>query len=218
MSEVRGQKVGPLSGGRRGSYDRRRLLATSASRHIIEHGYEGFSVNTLAEDIGMSIGGMYRYIKTKSDLLVMACEDIYGDLPEQLTDLLTGEAPLPDKLRAAIGTYLQSCLDNRDLILLMYREYRHLPREAQLRYMRREKAIAGKFADVIAAGIRRGVFASGVSPLVLAEDIIVLGHLPALKSWALRDEVGVDELVSEHVKLIMARLLATSQPPQGGTS
>lgn len=192
--------------GRR-SHQRRRMLAAVASRHIIEHGFEKVSVSTLAEDAGMSVGGMYRYISTKSDLLVMACEDIYGGLREQLAEVTTGEGPLPAKLRAAIELYLRSCLDSRDQILLMYREYRNLPREAQLRYMRREKGVAGVFADAIAAGVRRGVFAAGASPPVLAEDIILLGHLPALKAWALRGEAADSDLVREHAELIMTRLM-----------
>ena len=106
------------------SAQRRELLVTTASRHMIERGFEGFSVNTLAEDVGMSVGGMYRYIKTKSDLLVMACEDIYGGLREQLAEVTTGENPLPDRLRAAIELYLRSCLTHQDQILLTYREYR----------------------------------------------------------------------------------------------
>lgn len=185
---------------------RRQRLAATASRQIIERGFEGISVNALAEDAGMSVGGMYRYINTKSDLLVMACEDIYGGLREQLAEVTTREGPLPDKLRAAIDLYLHSCLGNSDQILLMYREYRHLPSEAQSRYMRREKGVADVFANAIAAGVRRGIFATGVSPAVLAEDIILLGHLPALKSWALRGEVTEDDLVREHTELIMTRL------------
>lgn len=211
MITVREDPLPPAQPVQRRSQQRYRLLAATASRHIIERGFEGFSVNTLAEAAGMSVGGMYRYIKTKSDLLVMACEDIYGGLREQLAEVTTGEGPLPVKLRTAIELYLRNCLDNSDQILLMYREYRHLPREARSRYMWREKNVAGVFADAIAAGVRRGVFAAGVSPAVLAEDIILLGHLPALKAWALRGEVAVDDLVREHTELIMTRLTPTSE-------
>lgn len=192
------------------SAQRRELLVTTASRHMIERGFEGFSVNTLAEDVGMSVGGMYRYIKTKSDLLVMACEDIYGGLREQLAEVTTGENPLPDRLRAAIELYLRSCLTHQDQILLTYREYRNLPRDAQRRYMDREKGIAGVFTDIITAGIRRGIFSSGASPALLAEDIIVLGHLPALKAWALRNEVTAVDLIRQHTELIMSRLMPAS--------
>jgi hypothetical protein len=65
--------------------------------------------------------------------------------------------------------------------------------------------VVGVFADLIGSGVRRGIFAE-VDPLVLAEDIVLLGHLPALKGWALRGEVDPEVLRDEQVKLILARV------------
>ncbi|WFR71063.1 TetR family transcriptional regulator [Prescottella defluvii] len=178
-----------------------------ATRHIIERGFDSVSVNDLAEDLGMSVGGLYRYIQTKSDLLVMACETIYGGLRERLAEIATGSGQdLPEKLRLMIEAYISECVRNREQILLMYREYRHLPQEAHRRYKERELGIAGLFADVIGAGIRQGVFGQ-VHVQVVAQDIVLMGHLPALKGWALRG-VESDVVVAEQVELVMARLTA----------
>lgn len=186
--------------------ERRALLEELATRNIIERGFEGVSVNDLAEELGMSVGGLYRYIKTKSDLLVMACETIYGGLRESLAEIATSsDRELPEKLRLAIEAYLRECLRNRDQILLMYREYRHLPREAHQRYKDRELGIVGVFADLISSGTRRGVFRQA-DPRVLAQDIVFLGHLPALKGWALRAGAEPADLTGEQVELVMSRL------------
>lgn len=145
MTEAAGEHLDWPTPSRRRSGQRRRLLAATASRHIIERGFEEFSVNTLAEDVGM----------------VMAREDIYGSLRGQLAEITIGERPLPSKLAAAIRLYMRTCLNHQDQILLMYREYRDLPGDAQHRYMDREKAIAGVFTDVISASVRRGIFNPG---------------------------------------------------------
>ncbi|WP_433604714.1 TetR/AcrR family transcriptional regulator [Prescottella agglutinans] len=182
-------------------------------RHIIERGFDSVSVNDLADDLGMSVGGLYRYIQTKSDLLVMACETIYGGLRETLAEIATGsERDLPEKLRLMIEVYVGECVRNREQILLMYREYRHLPQEAHRRYKERELAVAGLFADLIGAGIRQGVFGD-VHVQVLAQDIVLSGHLPALKGWALRG-VETEVLVAEQVELVMARLGGGSGTPR----
>jgi AcrR family transcriptional regulator len=186
--------------------ERRSLLPALASRHIIERGFEGVSVNELAQDMGISVGGLYRYIRTKSDLLVMACESIYGGLREMIAEIATGsDQELPDKLRASMELYLRESLKNRDQILLMYREYRHLPDEAHQRYKDREQGIVAVFADLISSGVRRGIFGE-VNAVVLAQDIVVFGHLPALKGWALHRVVEPEELIAEQVELIMGRL------------
>lgn len=190
---------------RRGSEMRRRELAAMASRLIFERGFDNLSVNDLAEGIGMSVGGMYRYIKTKADLLVMACEGIYGDLRHRVVEVATGPQNTAEKLRDAMKVYFDACVENRDLILLTYREYQHLPPDAQRRYQDREEAIAGVFADLIRSGIRRGVF-KNVNAEIVARDIIMLGHMPALKGWSLRGHADHGAVMAEHVALILGRL------------
>jgi AcrR family transcriptional regulator len=186
--------------------ERRRVLALTASRLISERGFDSLSVNDLAAESGMSVGGLYRYIKTKSDLLVMACEDIYGDLRERIVEVITGAEAIPEKLRAAMRVYLDACEKNHDLILLMYREYRHLPTEARRRYQAREDAIAGVFTDLLRAGMRQGLLRSANAE-ILSRDIVVLGHLPALKGWSLRVHADREELAREQIDLILGRLV-----------
>lgn len=193
--------------------ERQSRLQEVATRRIIERGFDSVSVNELAEDLGMSVGGLYRYIQTKSDLLVMACETIYGGLRETLAEIATGsERDLPEKLRLMIEVYVRECVRNREQILLMYREYRHLPEEAHRRYKERELGIAGLFADLIGTGVRQGLFRD-VQVQVLAQDVVLLGHLPALKGWAVRG-VESDVLVAEQVELVMARLEAGPRAPR----
>lgn len=206
QSETAPVREGGASAVRPSRAERRLLLQEVASRQISERGFESVSVNDLAQELGMSVGGLYRYIKTKSDLLVMACETIYGGLRDTLAEIATSsDRELPEKLSTAIEVYLAECLKNRRQILLMYREYRHLPEEAHRRYKDRELGIVGIFADLISSGVRRKLFRP-VDSLVIAEDIVLLGHLPALKGWALRDAVEPDELLAEQVELVLSRL------------
>jgi AcrR family transcriptional regulator len=153
----------------------------------------------------MSVGGIYRYIKTKSDLLVMACEGLYGDLRDRIVEVATGEQRIQDKLRHAMQVYFDACTANRDLILLMYREYRHLPEDAQRRYQDREERIAEVFADLIRSGIRQGAF-QAIHPDILACDIVMFGHMPALKGWSLRRYGNSVQLAQEQIGLILGRL------------
>lgn len=186
--------------------ERRLRLQELATRRIIDCGFEGFSVNDLAEDMGMSVGGLYRYIKTKTDLLVLACESIYGGVRESLVGIATGsDLDLEEKLRQTIDLYLRECLRNQDQILLMYREYRHLPAEAHEQYKERERAVAGVFADLISTGVRRGVFRE-VDARLLAHDVVFLGHLPALKGWAVRKAAEPDQIIEHQIELVMTRL------------
>ena len=124
----------------------------AASVEIIRHGFDNLSVSDIAEAAGLSVGGMYRYISTKTDLLVMMCEGIYDGVRERLGEIAAGDEGHEAKLRAAIDLYLRECENQRAQIAMVYREYRRLPDDAQRFFMQREMAIADVFADLIRAG------------------------------------------------------------------
>lgn len=187
---------------------RRRLdsIVSVATRLFHERGYESTSVNDLAAALELSVGGLYRYITTKSDVLVMVCENIYGDLVGRLDSLAGADAAPAHRLSTLLDAYLRSCVENRPLILLMYREYRHLPRPAQLRFQQREEAIAGLFEQVIAEGVAEGDF-EAVDSWALAHNIVLAGHLPALKSWAFRSgRRNDDDFVGSEATLVFQTL------------
>lgn len=190
--------------------ERRRQLVALSSRGIFEQGYEKFSVNHLAAEAGLSVGGIYRYISTKSDLLVMACEDIYGGLQEALEQAVRDTTGSEQQLRSAFALYLAACEAAKDQVILLYREYRNLPLEAQRRYKDRESRIAELFAEVITTGQRAGEF-NPADPQTVAQDMVLLGHLPALKGWALGERAG-ERLAREQIDLVIAAL--SSGPAQ----
>ncbi|MEJ2871499.1 TetR/AcrR family transcriptional regulator [Actinomycetospora sp. OC33-EN08] len=181
-------------------------ITEAASQEIIEHGFDGLSVSDIAAAAGMSVGGIYRYITSKGDLLVMVCKGIYDGVREQLGEIAAGEGSFEERLRAAIDVYLRECEAKRTQIAMVYREYRRLPEDAQRFFMQREQAIADVFADLVRAGAKSGAFRP-VDASVLSFDIVLLGHLPAFKGWALRGVVSSEELRREQIQLIMGRLV-----------
>lgn len=189
--------------------EKRSRITQVASEHIAKHGFEELSVEAIAAEAGISVGGIYRYIGTKNDLLVMACQDIYDGLREQLAQITLGPGDHLTRLIAALDYYFVSTQRNRRKIRMMYREYRRLPPLAQEHYKNRETAICDVFADLIKSGIAQGAF-NEVNLHALAYDIILLGHLPALKSWAMRTRVSNEEWRKEQVALIVSRLAPSS--------
>ncbi len=196
---------------------RRQRLSTivsEATRLFHGRGYEATSVNDLAASLDMSVGGLYRYIDTKSDLLVMVCEEIYGDLPARLAAIADQPAASTQRLVTLLDKYIRSCIASRPLILLMYREYRHLPDPARARFQEREEAIAALFQRVVDEGIAAGDFARGVDSWALAHDIVLIGHLPALKSWAFKAGGRKPaDLVDQQIHLILESLAAGGRAP-----
>jgi AcrR family transcriptional regulator len=168
--------------------ERRAAIVATATRLFTHEGYDATSVNAVADALQMSVGGLYRYIETKSDLLVLVCDDIYGRLPDTLAARAAGPGEARERLREVAAAYLRACAGNRELILLMYREYRSLPRPAQLRYRERERAIAEVFRGLVEAVRAETGSDAGPAAELVAQNVVLLGHAPALKRWSLAQD------------------------------
>lgn len=183
---------------------RRQQLATLAMEMMREKGYNAFSVNDLAERAEMSIGGLYRYIKTKSDLLEIICDQINEGMYEQMLSAAASMGSREDKLKAAYTVYWDTVWDSDEAVLMAYREWQSLPVEAQRRYIKQEAQIYSTLADVISAGVGSGEFRPVNAPL-LASEMIYLAQMRALKGWAFNG-LGKEAVFAEHWDLISSRL------------
>lgn len=183
---------------------RRRELGHLATQLLQERGYGALSVNEVAERASMSIGGLYRYISKKSDLLEMAIDEINLSLYEKMVETSNLERGVTARLVTAFRVYWETCWDTAGAILIAYREWGSLPPEAQRRYLEMETQVADFLADLLRAGVASGEFRQ-VDDRLMAHELILLAHMRALKGWALR---GRDRnvVLEEHITLVLARL------------
>jgi AcrR family transcriptional regulator len=187
-------------------------IASACAGLFIDGGYETTSIEEVSAALELSAGGLYRYISTKSDLLVMVCEGIYGELPEVLEEFATSDRPYDRRLGSVCSTFLRSCELNRELILLMYREYRHLPKAARRRFKEREEAVVDTFQRLLVEGQEKGLVSRRLPTAVAASDLVLLGHLPALKRWAVPSP---EQIVTDQMEVIAQMLGLDDIPPAG---
>lgn len=183
---------------------RRRHLSEVVMQLIQERGFDAVSVNEVAERASMSIGGLYRHIDTKSDLLEMVCDEINLDLLEEMKAAASKAHGVTAKLDAAIRIYWLRHWDSSASILVAYREYQSFNEVAKKRYRDEERQLAEYFSDLIRAGVAVDEFRA-VDDRLLAHEIILLSHMRALKGWAFKDR-SREVILNEQLDLIFSRL------------
>jgi len=183
---------------------RRRQLVELTMQLVQEKGFADLSVNELAERASMSVGGLYRYIKTKSDLLEMICDEINLDVDKRMAEAASEVRGVAEKLHAGFKVYWDACWEAAEPILMAYREWQSMPEAARQRYIAGEARISQFFSDLIRAGVAAEEFRA-VDARLLATEMIMLAQLRAVKGWALRG-VSRSEIFAEHWELIIGRL------------
>lgn len=178
---------------------RRSHLVAVATNLFIEKGFTEVSVSEIAEASGMSIGSIYKYIRAKEDLLWLVMDSIYGKLEDLLvTERLEAQDPAW-ALKLSFQRLLYAVDAVRRGILLMYRAYQHLPRDAQREFMQREQRVVEIFVDIIEEGNETGVF-DCPNPRLAALNLLQTAYALAHKEWMLRDTT-VDDFVRDETLL-----------------
>lgn len=183
---------------------RRQHLTEVVMELVKERGFGAISVNEVAERASISIGGLYRHIDTKNDLLEMVCDEINLELLDDMKQAAAQQRGAPAKLEAAIRTYWHRHWDSAAAILIAYREYQSFGDDAKERHSEEERRIAEYFGDLIRAGVINEDFRE-VDDRLLAYEIILLSHMRALKGYAFKGKER-DAILSEMLELVFSRL------------
>lgn len=162
--------------------DRRCHLVKTATALFLRRGFHKTSVREIAEAAGWTTGTLYLYIARKEDVLYLIIDSIVSDLSEGLL-AVERRATARASLEAVI-TYLFTAVDRkRREVKLMYRESASLPPEyldALKQSGVRDRSV---LVEILQRGIDEGEFRPAVDAALLADNIIALAHMWALKGW-----------------------------------
>jgi TetR/AcrR family transcriptional regulator, regulator of autoinduction and epiphytic fitness len=170
-----------------------------AAEILAERGYQGASLDEVADRLDMAKASLYYYFDSKESLFCACLASVAEDAIRRLGAIAVGEGTATDRLRRLIIE--QQIITARDHPELSRLFLRHLewPESlgAKIRdWHLRHEAI---FTDVIAEGIRTGEF-EGADPAVARRCL--LGALNFVPVWYQPDRGRAFEAVADTVMLM----------------
>ena len=97
------------------AYDRK--LATilrSAARVFAHEGYGGASIRKVAGDAGVSLAGLYHYVRSKEELLYLIQLHTFQSIVANLRETLERELDPRDRFRATVRNHTEHFVDHMD--------------------------------------------------------------------------------------------------------
>lgn len=160
----------PASGGPAKS--RREQIHEVASRLFSERGYHATSMRDLAGELGMQGGSLYAHISGKEDLLIEIVNRAARQFDAALLTLRDDPQPADLKLREAMQRHIRVVADNMDSATVFFHEWKHLSPEAYARVTGWRDTIDSFYRDLIAQGVREGVFRADLNVKMSANLIL----------------------------------------------
>ena len=182
--------------------EQRSKIVRAAIKLVIEKGFHETSVREIGQAAGLTQGTLYNYIRSKGDILYLICDAVVtsylGAVENAIARLPEGLSPI----EAAIRAMIEEMYQQRDLILLIYRESHKLDRRAL-------KAILFRMEQSFVVLERLLRVSSKDTPLAVSNmrvAVNILSYfptLPVMRRWDLNRRVPHDEVVDDLVGFMM---------------
>ncbi len=188
---------------------RTELIATAASV-FAQRGYEGASVEEIAEQAGYSHGAVYSNFAGKSDLFLVVFEQYMADRAQELAATqagIEGDAPLEIRARALADQWMERFADDRESFLLHLEFLAASRREPELakRFGKRSASLRETIATFIAHQQEEEGAKAPLPPSDLAMILRALGIGLAIEALVSPDAVR-DDLYGDFVELLVSML------------
>jgi AcrR family transcriptional regulator len=161
-------------------YDRRRAqVIAGAARLFAKHGYQQTSIADLSEFTGMTAGGLYHYIGSKDQLLILICDELLDPLLPRARDIVATEAPAPTHLRLLLHAWVEHIAGHLDHMLVFNQERHVIEREPQWRHVRRQRKAFERILDeTLARGEAEGTMSFDDRHLALFALLGMVNYTP----------------------------------------
>lgn len=196
-------------------------LVTAAARVFARRGYNGASVEEIAEEAGYSHGAVYSNFEGKADLFLAVFEDYMAERVRELAETqvaLPEDAPLEARARALADQWMDRLARDRESVLLHMEFIAHGDRDPEL--ARRFGTRSAAMREAVARYIAQYQEEEGVELPVSADDLAMvlraLGIGLAIESLVSPDAVR-HGLYGDFVELLVTLLRdgGSAEPPRG---
>ena len=99
---------------------RRAEILAAAERIFVEHGYEGATIRTIADEVGLSSTALYMHFTEKGEILHEICRQAFGALLEINQAIVTEPGGPEQRLRRMMSAYIDFGFANPNAYRLIY--------------------------------------------------------------------------------------------------
>lgn len=146
-----------LSLTRKGASTRARIIEVAA-RLFAKRGFEGTSLQDVADAAGISKTAIYHHFKSKDELLVALHHGLIDRIIERQEDRSHGARTAREMLRAFIGDLIDLMHEHPTHLRVFLELYRHLPQRARRDVDTKREQFIAEFHELLETGRRTGEF------------------------------------------------------------
>jgi AcrR family transcriptional regulator len=183
---------------------RRQHIARCAACVFVKNGYERANVHEIAAACSMSVGTLYHYIGSKTDILHLVIEQALARKLEAIETISANSTAVSptQALKQAFELICRRIDENQDITVFIYQETKNLEASARQGCLDMEMRCVAAVETLLTRGCATGDF-SIRDIRAMAHNIMVTAEMWAFRRWSLRKSYTLEEYISEQTELIL---------------
>jgi AcrR family transcriptional regulator len=184
------------------------LILRSAAAIFAEKGYHQASIRDISRATGISLSGLYYYVRSKEEILFRIQEHAFATVLDNLQRLLQDGGSAEEKLRRLVENHLRFFVNDMQEMKVLSHEATALTGEAR----RRVNSLKRRYTDLCMELLRQ------IEPRKSPEDLRVatfalFGMMNWIYNWYRPGrDLQVQELAAEMTRIFLKGFPGESQP------
>lgn len=179
----------------------RQQILEAAAQIFREKGFHAASMNDIAQAVNLQKGSLYHHVSSKQEILVAILDQALDMLIGEMMRVMEQDVLPEEKLRIAVGAYLEALTKRPDLAGVLLLEHRSLEPEYRLRHVPRRDRFENLWHQIIEQGIEQGVFKNNDPSLAVKA---LLGIMNWTIMWYRPDgKLSAKEIAEQSVDLFL---------------
>jgi TetR/AcrR family transcriptional regulator, cholesterol catabolism regulator len=160
---------------------RREELLEIACRVFAEKGFDGATLQDIADRFGVLKGSLFHYIQSKDDLLYEIIDGVYLGAEDAIWPIAGETGPAVSRLRQLIVAYVRYVTDNQPAVTVLLHDLNALAPARRHLIVEREEQNRRRLIELIAAAQAEGGVRSDVDPGLVS--LALLGAMNWVHRW-----------------------------------
>lgn len=200
------------SAGRRSPSARLEEIYDIAARVFYEKGYDGASIQDIADAVGILKGSLYYYIDTKQDLLFGIIDEVHDDSLRALEKWSAAAGDAETRLRAFVEGHVRANARNIIKIGVFFHDFRSLDSERRERIVKDRDRYDEYLRSLIREGQDEGTFRPNLDVKLAAMGILGMMNW-TYHWWREGGPNSAAEVAKEFADIILAGLVVSGPLP-----
>ena len=153
----------------------RQKIIEALTRLMWTNDFHSVTTAEIAESAGVTEGLIYKYFKSKKDLLYQVLDDLFAQFNATILERIAGKSSAIEKLEVIIRSSIEYYTANRVFARILLLEVRNSQDYFNSKAYIRVRAYARNILEIINAGIESGEIKPDTDPQILRK--IILGAI-----------------------------------------